>query len=755
MRFAYSRWVGLLVGILLFKIPCAAVESVSLQDMLGKHLDRVMRKQGILLPTRHGEPFTNWFGRVIMEGDDALPFGYNYIQLRDSDGWAEVRDETGALTREVAPIREDAAFVLGDLFGFLPSEDTPPELRLSHLVSKWLVCHSQEESDAIDITDDEWDVLQSERTRRRNLRNHRLAEAPLVVTNLMTTAIVPSEDYVDLMVEWPSSMTLPYDFLDLYCSVDLRNWTRYDRYDVITCQNQFEVQIPKASIPGFLEHLPAQHESTCYIVTNISASAFQPGVSYTNRHWNCDHKPRGETPGFFDWRALEEVGFAEQWIRDNYPDDAEDIITRGYDQWVDDQVGYGLTNGYYKLNAYVYSHNWVWQDPKTIRVGEQEIRVFVPGTYSFLLEKGIEYEIETTFARDEITFSMQDDLANSPVLADAWWDGLFWRGVWSEVGGECVICNAHSGTNGFCCWLPRLRGSPDVDHVSENRTLTFTAELLDYRQPENATFLWMCDDPNVRIVSPDAQTTDIEFLSFPSWRVATISVQVLDITYYNVFASSLRFTYGENSSPRDHLRLNVPRGLPSFGEYVPMVLSFSSDSGRTGTLLLECTRGMGNFEIAESPEELGSPQSREYEVEGDTELTLYIRGLEVSDYQGVCFRLSFIPDEGGDGLSVEARTTVFACYVEPISNVLRSGLTPINPSFLSTQTDAIFRVNVVPQDIPDAEISWTVSDGSASIQAGANAKEVLVQGQSGMVDLSVSVLGVTDERMHFKANVIE
>lgn len=348
MKKAVLKLLTMLVGVSLIEITCWGANSVTLQDMLGKHMDRVMRKSGLVFPTRYGEPFTNWFGRVVMEGEDALPFGYNYIQLRDSDGWAEVRDETGALTREVAPIREDAAFVFGDLFGFLPSEDTPPELRLSHLVSKWLVCHSQEESDAIDITDDEWDVLQSERTRRRNLRNHRLAEAPLVVTNLMTTAIVPSENYVDLMVEWPSSMTLPYDFLDLYCSVDLRNWTRYDRYDVNTCQNQFEVQIPKVSIPGFLEHLPAQHEATCYIVTNISASAFQPGVSYTNRHWNCDHKPRGETPGFFRWAALTDD--AGPGGSEGDGDDSDDANEDNIDSYVDDYLldsdGDGLSDGW-------------------------------------------------------------------------------------------------------------------------------------------------------------------------------------------------------------------------------------------------------------------------------------------------------------------------------------------------------------------------------------------------------------------------
>lgn len=316
MKKAVLKLIAMLVGVSLIEITCWGANSVTLQDMLGAHMDRVMRKSGLLFPTRYGEPFTNWFGRVVMEGEDALPFGYNYIQLRDSDGWAEVRDETGALTCEIEPLHDDAAFVLGDLFGFVPSEDTPPELRLSHLVSKWLVCHSEEEADAIDLTEDELHELASACARRVP----RLASAPLVVTNLMVTAIKAESDRVTFVTEWPSSMTFPNDRLDLYTSVDLRGaWSFHGSYDVAGV-NAITTTVMKASIAGYLESQRAQHDDDCYVITNIVASAFEPNVTYTNRQWNCEHKARSETPGFFRWADQSDSDgngisdAAEEWV---------------------------------------------------------------------------------------------------------------------------------------------------------------------------------------------------------------------------------------------------------------------------------------------------------------------------------------------------------------------------------------------------------------------------------------------------------
>jgi hypothetical protein len=40
-------------------------------------------------------------------------------------------------------------------------------------------------------------------------------------------------------------------------------------------------------------------------------------------------------------------------------------------------------------------------------------------------------------------------------------------------------------------------------------------------------------------------------------------------------------------------------------------------------------------------------------------------------------------------------------------------------------------------------------------QSGTNGTQSIVQGVNGMVDIEVSVLGVSEENMHFKSKVIQ
>ena len=110
----------------------ATVPTVTVTDMLAAHERRLLREDGILAPARHA--VTNDFGAVRMTGSGALSVGTYFIRLRDSDGWAEIRNGEGLLTSEIAPIRADAQNLIGERFGFIPGDDTPEELRLSHLV---------------------------------------------------------------------------------------------------------------------------------------------------------------------------------------------------------------------------------------------------------------------------------------------------------------------------------------------------------------------------------------------------------------------------------------------------------------------------------------------------------------------------------------------------------------------------------------------------------------------------------------------
>ena len=106
-------------------------------------------------------------------------------------------------------------------------------------------------------------------------------------------------------------------------------------------------------------------------------------------------------------------GFGQdaEWVEANFTNAAE-ILSAGYPQWVDAQVGVGLTNGLYKLTVTLAE-----DPPETtfLSVGGLSVAVTNSGDYVFLLEKGIEYPL-SVFPRDATNFvySAVDDVLPAP-----------------------------------------------------------------------------------------------------------------------------------------------------------------------------------------------------------------------------------------------------------------------------------------------------------------------------------------------------
>ena len=84
-------------------------------------------------------------------------------------------------------------------------------------------------------------------------------------------------------------------------------------------------------------------------------------------------------------------GQDDEWVTANFTN-ATEMLAVGYMQWVDAQVGEGLTNGLYKLTVTVPD-----DPPETtqLTVGDLSVAVTNAGDYVFLLEKGLDYQYGT------------------------------------------------------------------------------------------------------------------------------------------------------------------------------------------------------------------------------------------------------------------------------------------------------------------------------------------------------------------------
>ena len=128
-------------------------------------------------------------------------------------------------------------------------------------------------------------------------------------------------------------------------------------------------------------------------------------------------------------------------------------------------------------------------------------------------------------------------------------------------------------------------------------------------------------------------------------------------------------------------------------------------------------------------------------------------------YRGVELSLSFTPDVGTpEGL--HKYTTVFECYAEPICNEQRTSnpFVYYNPCIIEQRKDGYFKIRTNPTNIPSDKIVWSVVDSQAVFLGGSLGPDVRVRstGRAGdCLNLKVTVLGASDERMHLKAYVVQ
>jgi len=346
-------------------------------------------------------------------------------------------------------------------------------------------------------------------------------------------------------------------------------------------------------------------------------------------------------------------GFGQdaEWVTANFTN-ATEILAVGYPQWVDAQVGEGLTNGLYKFTATIPD-----DPPETVQlvVGDLSVAVTNAGEYIFLLEKGMDYEYGIIPFMTNVSYSAVDDVPQTrgtvrggrrslPGDATRTWtvDG----GYGNEPQTECAL--------GRVWWLPFFFGSPDVSHIGpENDTLTFTANFADCRQPPVASYLWTASD-GLTVHSPNAQTTQITIDSMPCWAQANISVTAT-FGGHELYSYLDGLTYGTNSTPQVHLALNVPdavllnSNVVSVAKVAAAGWSFWSDAPTSGVVRVFCVSGADKVLV---PGLMG-----EWAVADSYSVAATLEGVGTSAAFGdVVFRMEFC---GGDATNaVEKATTV-------------------------------------------------------------------------------------------------
>ncbi len=341
-------------------------------------------------------------------------------------------------------------------------------------------------------------------------------------------------------------------------------------------------------------------------------------------------------------------GQSDAWVQATFTNAAE-ILSVGYPQWVDSQVGVGLTNGLYKLTITVSDD---LPETTLISVGELSVVVTNSGEYVFVLEKGPSYDFAIFPPSSNVTICAMDDVAimRGAQLRSA---GNGGNGTWTPGGGGFWTDYELGIGHARFWWLPWLCGSPDVAHIGPNDEVTFSAILSDYCRADEVAFHWTASD-GLTLSTPNAQSTSVAVDSMPSWASASASVTATfgerSLTSYLDFLS-----YGTNATPQVHMSLNVPEAIllnsneVDAAKIAPVSWSFSADVPTSGTVRVTCVSGDGKFR---APGFLGPRM-----VEGEMSVSRSIEGLAPSESIGdVVFRMQFT--SGDSTNTIERAMTV-------------------------------------------------------------------------------------------------
>lgn len=198
-------------------------------------------------------------------------------------------------------------------------------------------------------------------------------------------------------------------------------------------------------------------------------------------------------------------GQSDDWVRANFTN-AEEILAVGYAEWVDEQVGIGLENGFYKFTA-----TFLEPPRRTtlLTVGDLKVCVTNAGEYTFLLGKGVYYELALS-SECSVTYEAVDDVASRRMMlgkcrSNEFAPGGHWTVDYGRLDLVVPFARAPFAPPAHIVWYPELSVSPATwrphPRSAEENFSAFLKDLPWFVRP---SYCWQTADTN--IVSINSET---------------------------------------------------------------------------------------------------------------------------------------------------------------------------------------------------------------------------------------------------------